>query len=260
MDNESQETPMSDDSHISDITTQWTIFNDALKGDATIAQNARQKVIERYSGAVRRYAVVVLRDQNLADDVLQDFAMKVLCGDFRHATPTKGRFRDYLKTSLRRLIRSYLAAQAGLPISFPESYDGPSIEDDPMAEQEEQDRFFWRKEFVNRAWARLEAQERHKGRDLPFDVLLKYRYKEKPSAAEVAAYFSEKLGRPISVMKIRGARHEARVFLKKALLDEVARTLRVPSRENVHEELIDLGLHRWLDDQLKNRVHGTSNN
>ncbi len=250
---------MAGEPHITDITTEWTIFSIAAKPDSVAARFAKQKLFERYANAVHRYACVVLGDQNLADDVLQDFALKVLRGDFSHASPSKGKFRHYLKTALRHMIQRHQTQRAGAPVMFPENYDGPAVDAPPMAEQEEEDRVFWRNEFINRAWERLVAEERHRNHDIPYDILLKYRYRHKPSSAEAAAYFSRKLGRPISLGKIRGARHEARQFLKKALMEEVAHTLEVPSMENIREELMDLGLHRWLDDHIKRRSDPNSN-
>ena len=54
--------------------------------------------------AVTRYIHLKVRDTHLADEVLQEFWTKLLTGKLAGADKNKGRFRDYLRTVLHRLI------------------------------------------------------------------------------------------------------------------------------------------------------------
>ena len=92
---------------LSRISTQWTMVFKAHAGFADPARAALQNLLERYSGAAFRYLLGALRDPEVADDLAQEFALRFVRGDFRRAEPERGRFRDYLKTSLIHLVNDY---------------------------------------------------------------------------------------------------------------------------------------------------------
>jgi hypothetical protein len=50
--------------------------------------------MDRYHGAVYRFALAVLGEPEAAQELFQGFAHRFLRGDFRGVDPTKGRFRD----------------------------------------------------------------------------------------------------------------------------------------------------------------------
>lgn len=74
----------------------------------------RKKVLHKYWDALRVYLVCLLarfpdhRDE--AEDLLQDFILKKILqpGWLEMANPSKGRFRDFLKSSLRHFVASEL--------------------------------------------------------------------------------------------------------------------------------------------------------
>ena len=57
-----------------------------------------------YRVPVHRFFLALCRDSSKADDLFQEFAVKFLSGAFESYTPKKGRFRDYLKTTLRNQV------------------------------------------------------------------------------------------------------------------------------------------------------------
>src|SRR5258708_40046852 len=63
--------------------------------------------MDRYAGAVHRYLVSALGDRDAADELDQEFALRFLRGDFHRANPSRGRFRDFVKRSLRNLMIDY---------------------------------------------------------------------------------------------------------------------------------------------------------
>ena len=95
-----------DDLHISRIQTAWSMVREA-HGDHTAVQSAQQPLLDRYGGAVRRYALSALRNEDAADEVFQEFALKFVRGDFGKADPERGRFRAFVKTVVYRLIVDY---------------------------------------------------------------------------------------------------------------------------------------------------------
>ena len=80
---------MDEDPHLSQIQTLWSVV-ELAHGDHTAMASAQQKMLDRYGGAVRRYALAALRDEDAADEVFQEFALKFVRGDFRGAVPAKG--------------------------------------------------------------------------------------------------------------------------------------------------------------------------
>ena len=137
---------------LSRIHTMWTQLHQAHGGGVGAAQWA---VLERYQRAIYRYLLGAVRDADVAEELSQEFALRFLRGDFRRANPERGRFRDYLKTSLVHLVTDYHRARQAAP--------GPLAPDiaDPAAVSlalEENDKSFvanWRTELLDRTWQAL---------------------------------------------------------------------------------------------------------
>src|SRR5262245_37690238 len=92
---------------LSRISTLWALVHQAHHGTLASAEGAQQKLMELYGGAVHRYLLGALRDPDAADELFQEFSLRFLRGDFKNAQPERGRFRDYVKTSLFHLIADF---------------------------------------------------------------------------------------------------------------------------------------------------------
>ena len=90
----------------------WAVPRSAAEFPGTVWLDVtdRKKVIHKYWSALRIYLVCLLArfpsHRNEADDLLQDFIMKKILqpGWLENADPHKGRFRDFLKSSLRNFV------------------------------------------------------------------------------------------------------------------------------------------------------------
>src|SRR5262249_3194471 len=141
--------------HLSHIATQWSVLYEAHKGSATEAARARQLLMQRYCGAVYRYLLRAVRDPGVAEDLTQEFALRCIQGRFGQAAPSQGRFRNYVKGALFRLVQDHHRNQARGPRSVPLEHDAPVA--DPHDETAERDfRESWRLELLSRAWRALE--------------------------------------------------------------------------------------------------------
>src|SRR5262249_47045724 len=69
--------------------------------------NEPRLFVLRYAAAVRAYLTAVLRDAADVDEVAQQFMLRVVRTGFRTASPSAGRFRDYLKAALRNAARTH---------------------------------------------------------------------------------------------------------------------------------------------------------
>ena len=184
---------------LSQMDTRWSLLFDAHQDQADIAQRAQEALIRRYSGAIYRYLLGAVRDTNVADDLAQEFALRLVRGDFRRADPNLGRFRDFVKTSLYHLIVDHQRRRVALPL--PPELGGR--EDEQKADREFTAR--WREGLLNRAWEGLSAHENETGQ--PFYTVLRYRSEQNNNVravTEVPAHQS--LGRqPGLVGRYRGA-------------------------------------------------------
>ena len=101
--------------HLSDIATHWTMLRQAHGGGADEAAAARQALMERYCGAVFRYLLRKVRDASVAEDLTQEFALRFIQGRFERADRERGRFRDYVRGALFRLVQDHYREQARGP-------------------------------------------------------------------------------------------------------------------------------------------------
>jgi len=225
---------------LSRISTQWSLVCRANQGPAEAANAARQQLLQRYGGAVRRYLRAVLHDADAADEVFQEFALHLVHGDLRGADPQRGRFRNFVKGTLFHLIADYRKQQRKWPGPLPD--DVAALAADP--EYVESDRQFvesWCDELLARAWAALAALEARTGQ--PFYAVLRFRA-DHPEARspQMAEQLAAQLGRPFTAAGVRQVLHRAREKFADQLLEEVAHSLDSPTAEELEQELVELGL------------------
>ncbi len=206
-------------------------------------------LLDRYGAAVRRYLGGALRDSVAADDLYQDFAMRFLRGDFHAANPEKGRFRNFLKTILFRMVADFHRQQQRQRF-VPMDDHIPSAD-----EQELRERQFtqvWRDEILKRAWSELAALERESGK--PWYSVMRLRV-ENPelSSGQLAERLSVQIDRPISKANLRVILHRARDQFSEALINAIADSLASGSIDEIEEELADLELLGYCQQALKDR-------
>jgi RNA polymerase sigma-70 factor (ECF subfamily) len=244
---------MDDELHLSRIQTAWSMVRRA-HGDHTALQSAQQTLLDRYGGAVRRYALAALRDEDAADEVFQEFALRFVRGDFGNADPQRGRFRAFVKTIVYRLIVDYQRRskkrqrESGIHSNLVEpEVDGA---DSPLDDAEF--RTSWRDELLARCWKKLKDEEHETGK--PHYTVLRFRADHADlRSPELAAGFTEKLGKPVNAGAARVLLHRARDAFAELLLDEVVQSLSEGSLDEAEEELIDLDLLEYCRPALDRR-------
>jgi RNA polymerase sigma factor (sigma-70 family) len=223
------------DSRLSQISTLWTALRNAHADSPDAASTRQRLLMERYCGAVYRYLLGALRDQDAAEELFQEFATRFLRGEFRRADPERGRFRDYVKTALIHLVTDYYRAQRKAPRSLP-----AHLADRPQRSEAELGEAFlggWREELLNRAWEALKAAN-----ETYYLVLLSHVEQSDLSAAERGQQLSAKLGRSFSSGSIRVNLHRARAQFAQLLVDEIAHSLGNPTHDELVAELGELNL------------------
>src|SRR5207237_2920828 len=143
------------DQRLSKIAALWTVVFRAHEGGADSAQEARNRLMLRYSGAVYRYLLGAVRDPEAAGDLCQEFALRFVRGDFRRAAPERGRFRDYVKTALMHLVDDYHRSRQAWPRQLASGDPEPAA---PAPEGPDTERDFlnsWQEDLLERTWKAL---------------------------------------------------------------------------------------------------------
>ena len=225
-------TPPSGD-RLTTLETSWTQIHTAhTSGPA--GQAAMRDLIGRYHDAVHRYLRLKLRDRNLADEVFQEFWMKLLGHKLAGADDTKGRFRDYLRTVLHRLIVDHFRGRKLQPLP-------PGDLLDPSGQDLEFDRV-WREKIIQRVWSRLETYEASTPKNRYATVLhLRVENSDAP-IEDLASGLATKLGAKITPEAFRKTLQRARGKFLHLLVEELRVTIHPATPEDIEAEIFDLGL------------------
>jgi RNA polymerase sigma-70 factor (ECF subfamily) len=243
--------------HLSQIQTHWTEVFQAHQGPCADSAAALAALVQRYGGAVHRYLLASVGDVDVADELSQEFALRFLRGDFKHADPGKGRFRDFLKRAVYHLMVDHFRARRSQPMRLGQDIaDSAAPGDDAWAQ--DLDRQFhesWREHLMAHAWSALERVQERTGR--PFADVLRLRVaRPELHSPELAAGLSERLGRPVNAGWVRLNLHHARDIFVESLLGEVEQSLGKDAPQRLEEELSELGLLEYCRSTLKRRSLG----
>jgi DNA-directed RNA polymerase specialized sigma24 family protein len=242
-----------DELRLSRIQTAWSVVRRA-HGDHTAVQVAQQTLLDRYGGAVRRYALAALRDEDAADEVWQEFALRFVRGDLAGANPERGRFRAFVKTIVYRLIVDHQRRRKRRHREGPmhSNLAEPAIGDEAPAADDWMFTNSWRDELLARCWQRLDNEEKESGK--PHHTVLRYRV-DHPDlhSPELAAGLAERLGKPVNAGAARVLLHRARDAFAELLLEEVVQSLADDSLDSAEEELIELDLLEYCRPALDRR-------
>jgi RNA polymerase sigma-70 factor (ECF subfamily) len=233
---------------LSQISTLWSMLQQAHEGAADQAAPACRELWARYGGAVYRYLLGALRDPDAASDLSQEFALRFVRGDFHRADPQRGRFRDYLKTALSHLIVDHhrqrqhgprqLSPDAPEPAAPPEGSAAPAADFEAS----------WREELLGSTWKAL-AQANPR-----YCAVLRLRAEQPDLAsAQAAEQLTVQLGEPCNAAWARKALQRAQEMYADLLLEEVAQSLPVADAEALQQELRELDLLKYCQAALARR-------
>lgn len=231
------------DDRLSHISTLWANVFAAHQqpADSASPQSAQEALLQRYSGAIKRYLLGALGDQDAADEAYQEFCLRLVRGDLRAAHPDRGRFRDYVRTILIRLVVDYRRQrQSQIQPLSPDVMQAVVAAPDEVAVEAEL-LAYRREELLARTWQALQALENSTGQ--PCYAVLRFRTLHPLlTAAEMAEQLSIRLGKTLNDVSARKALQRARDKFADLLLHQVAQSVQDQSAEGLVEELRDLGL------------------
>jgi RNA polymerase sigma-70 factor (ECF subfamily) len=237
---------MSDESRdrpLDRISTLWSVVCRAHTGTPLEAAQAHRLLLLRYGEAVRRYLLGAVRDPEVADDLFQEFSLRLLRGDLKGADRERGRFRQFVKGVLSHLIADH-HRQRSRSRQAPE--DADELADLAAAPADTDLEFLdgWREQVLQGAWQALDRVERATGQ--PFFTVLRLRV-DRPelSSGDMAEELTRRLGHPVSSAWVRQNLHRAREKYADLLVEEVAQTLESPRADDLERELIELDLYEY---------------
>jgi RNA polymerase sigma-70 factor (ECF subfamily) len=233
---------------LSAISTQWTALLKAHGGSTETVSEAQRRLMERYHGAVFRYFLGAVRDPDAAGELTQEFALRFVRGDFRHADRERGRFRDYLKTALVHMATDHFRKKVAAPRQLGIDAPGQCAPAAPSLDDEMDFLQSWRDELLDRTWRALaEANPM-------YHAALLYRV-ENPdtSSAQAAAELSAQLQKPLNAAAVRKAVQRAHEKFSDLLLDEIGESIGTQEPAALREELVALDLLKYCRTALERR-------
>jgi hypothetical protein len=233
--------------HLSEMKTRWTLIDIAHGPDAEAACRARETLLRDYQGPVYKYLVSITHNPGAAEDLRQSFALDFIKGRFHNANPARGRFRDYLKTSLINMWRDARnEGQRWRGLAAPDAVPDPSESDFEKA---------WSAGMLERTWAVLGRAWEALGEDRPAYCGLLELLRVDPTlrAPQIVELLSAQRGIHVKEDWVRQAKKRAWAAFAEHLIDEVACTLESGDLDVLEEELIELDLLKYCRSALEKR-------
>jgi RNA polymerase sigma factor (sigma-70 family) len=230
-------------SRLEAIGTRWSLVQQAHTATGNReATAARQALVLRYAKAIRRYVGGIVRQSDDADELAQDVVMRLMKGDFAGADPTRGRFRDLLKTAVRNMVHNHWDKSNRRKTKDAELDTIGKEEVDPAWDNE------WQMQVLELAWAGLKEFEK-KNPTNPAHTLLKLRAANpEDTSEELAQRLSKATKTTIRADACRQMLRRARLRFAEILVTELGVGLADPSPARVAEELAALGLLEYVKD------------
>ena len=233
-----------DPPHLVHLSTWWTALGHAHGPDAAVAQAARERLVDRYLPVARRYLAAAVGDDAAADELAQEFALKLVRGDFRNARPEDGRFRDYLRRTLVNMATDWhrrrgramapLAADPAVPADPPDPFQPAYVA-----------------HLLGLAWDGLERLEGDFGR--PWAAALRLRADFPKDTSDELGVRLTAAGHPADGGRVRKLLMEARMRFADLLVAEVADGLDRPTADAAADELIALDLYEHCKEAVSRR-------
>lgn len=243
-------------SRLSSIDTPWSVVLKAHHGSDDSVRCAQQALLDRYGGAVRRYLRACLRNNEAAGELFQEFALRLVRGDFRAADPERGRFRSFVKSALFHLIVDFRRQEAhkDRPLA-----DAPSAGPQAAADSIQEELFVqsWRDELFSRTWETMRETQQHSGTPY-FSALRLLVDNPELTSAEIGQRLSSPDEPPLAVGNVRVVLHRARQMFADRLIVEVADSLEIASAAEIEQELVDLNLLVYCRAALARWEHAAS--
>ena len=199
------------------------------------------KFVFRYSAAISAYLNALVRDEDIAQEVLQDFLLQIVAKGFGNRDTSKGRFRDYLKVAVRNAALSEIRrrkVRQTVDVDV-EKIEVAAAADDVWLRD-------WRKCLLDVGWRELERLERASETNFGHSILRIAVEHNGEDSSELATRASEVTGHSFSPDSFRKQLSRARRRFAEVVRRAIAETLECPTDEAIENEIADLRLAPFL--------------
>lgn len=226
-------------SRLDAITTHWSRVDDL------------SYFVLRYEVAVRKYLTALLKNPEVVQEVIHDVLLGILKRGLGEIRNNAGRFRDYLRTSLRHAVFQYWRKQAKAPSNEHELESLISEQPGPEAELDAIWVKQWRECLLDRTWKTFKHLQDQGRLNAAYYTILKLAVDHPGMTSTAMAAKAElALNKPIRPDAYRQLLRRARRRFAELLQDEVARTLDQPTPEALVDEFVDLGILHFMKDYI----------
>lgn len=232
-----EQLPSETSHHLSHISTLWTQLVESHQDEEL--DGVRQSLLLRYRNAVRRYLFGAIKDIDLADELFHEFSIRFLKGDFRRATPERGRFRDYIRKVLINLVNEHHRQHGKQPAQLDADID-VSVE----ASIDEDFDHCVRDELMSRTWEKLKTVNQ------TYHDVLWLRVTEPDLSSRDMAEQLTLTGTSMTSAGVRKTVERARARFSKLFTDEVMDFVEFDSTTELYAELKRLNLTQFCGEEL----------
>jgi DNA-directed RNA polymerase specialized sigma24 family protein len=205
------------------------------------ALSSPSRFVLRYGAAVRAYLQALLPTQDDADEVEQEFLLRVVEKGIPVGDRSDGRYRHYLIATVRNSAFRYLRNLSRRPAL---TGDLTFVSADSSAEL--QWHRYWRDCVLQCTWQALRDHEARNPGNLFHTVLKAFVEYPEDDSNELAERVSAASGQRLSAEAFRKQLSRARHKFAQLLVAEVSRTIAHATPERVAEELQELDLMKYV--------------
>lgn len=218
---------------IDQISTRWALIQDPVR------------FVMRYAPAIQGYLGIFLKNPHDVEDVCQAFLLRVLERGVVEENALNGRFRDYLIAAVRNAALAHLRRRPG-PLQTGTPLDQVPGRDSFEFPGEDEWLAGWRRVVLASAWEALDNHQREHPGNLAHTVLRTLVDHPQEDSSQLATRVSRQCGRTIKPEAFRKQVSRARRLFAELLVAEIARTLENPTPLKLEEELIDIGVMKYV--------------
>lgn len=199
----------------------------------------------RYAPAIRRYVQALLKNEHDAEEVVQEFLLRLQERRWTTTVGGTGRFRDYVKVAARNAAREYQRRKhATCRHAVPLPSD--DLQSPQYCDADQQWLSDMRAVLFERAWQAMRDYERRLPQNFAYTVLRLSVDFPKESSQSLAELATQRTGYAMNAATYRQQLSRARRLFAESLVREVLAGMHRPTPESVEDELAAMGLMGYV--------------
>lgn len=199
------------------------------------------RFVRRYGVAIHAYLHALISSEHDAEEVEQDLLLQVVERGFPDGMGRRGKFRYYLMTVVRNAALAYFHKKSRRPVTVADLSSIPAAQIADRAWDRS-----WRECVMKNAWLALRSHEQRNSGNLFYTVLRTSIKHGDEDSTMLAVRVSCATGQELSPEAFRKQLSRARRKFSELLIEEVARTMRAATPEDLEEELSSLDLLKYV--------------